>query len=85
VQAVKLYWFDDTGRGECRVPDSWKLQALTDGQWRDVATREGPIVLNKWDEMSFKATRTAALRVLIRQKAGFASGVHEWKVVVSED
>ncbi len=25
VASVEVYWFDDTGRGECRVPASWRL------------------------------------------------------------
>jgi len=25
VKACEVYWFDDTGRGQCRVPESWKL------------------------------------------------------------
>ena len=22
---MDVYWFDDTGRGQCRVPESWDL------------------------------------------------------------
>ena len=28
---MKVYWFDDTGQGECRVPRSWRLLYLEDG------------------------------------------------------
>ena len=85
VQAVKLYWFDDTGRGECRLPESWKLQALVTGTWKDVPLKETPIAMNKWAEVSFDPIQTTALRIVVKQKAGFASGIHEWKVVVAED
>ncbi len=32
VSAVSVYWFDDTGKGSCRVPKSWKL-VYKDGEF----------------------------------------------------
>ena len=29
-------WFDDTGRGECRVPQSWKLLYKAGNDWKPV-------------------------------------------------
>lgn len=85
VKGVKLYWFDDTGRGECRLPESWTLQALISGAWKDVPLKGAPIAMNKWAEVSFDPIQTTALRVVVKQQAGWASGIHEWKVVLSED
>ena len=36
--SAAAYWFDDTGSGECRVPESWRLMYLAGDQWREVAT-----------------------------------------------
>ena len=33
---VAVYWFDDTGRGEVRVPASWSLQYKDGDTWRPV-------------------------------------------------
>jgi hypothetical protein len=95
VTGVKVYWFDDTGRGECRLPESWKLQALAGTEWKDVVPAESPseslitnrsfpIALDRWSEVSFPAVTTTALRVVVRQKPGWASGIHEWKVVADD-
>ena len=34
VSAVEVYWFQDEGKGECRVPAGWKLFARVGGAWR---------------------------------------------------
>src|SRR5262249_43077222 len=31
VDAAKVYWFEDEGTGECRLPESWQVQYLADG------------------------------------------------------
>lgn len=85
IIGVDVYWFDDTGRGECRLPTSWKLQALIDGAWKDVELKEAPIAMDKWSSVTFSATTTTALRLIVRQRDGWASGVHEWKVKVASD
>ena len=36
VSGAKVYWFDDTGRGACRLPASWRIQYLDQGGWKDV-------------------------------------------------
>jgi uncharacterized protein len=82
---AQVYWFDDTGRGECRLPASWKLQALRDGGWVDVALREAPIALDKWCEARFDPVETTALRLVVDQQRGWASGIHEWKVLVEDE
>ncbi len=84
VSGVDVYWFDDTGRGECRLPEGWRLQALIDGSWQDVQA-DTPVTLDKWSKASFKVVNTTALRILVKQRDGWASGIHEWKVTVAED
>lgn len=84
VKGVKVFWFDDTGRGECRLPASWKLQALVNGEFRDVPLKEAPIALDKWSSVEFEPVATTALRLVVRLKDGWASGIHEWKIVAGE-
>ncbi|MEX2243268.1 MAG: beta-L-arabinofuranosidase domain-containing protein [Fimbriimonadaceae bacterium] len=82
---VEVYWFDDTGRGECRIPESWRLQALVAGAWQDVPLPSAPIEKDKWCSVKFAETTTTALRIVVRQRDGWASGIHEWKVTVADD
>jgi DUF1680 family protein len=38
VRSVRVSWFDDTGTGECRLPESWRvLHRSSDGQWQPVS------------------------------------------------
>jgi hypothetical protein len=82
----RVYWFDDTGRGECRLPDSWHLEYLDGGQWKPVAA-EGAygIGLDKWHEVRFAPVTTTALRLVLKMKPGWAAGLHEWQVGLAED
>ena len=36
LSSVKVYWFDDTGRGECRIPASWRLLYRDGESWKPV-------------------------------------------------
>jgi len=37
VSRVEVYWFDDTGRWECRIPESWKVLVKKQGNWEPVS------------------------------------------------
>jgi hypothetical protein len=81
VSAVDLYWFDDTGRGACRVPASWKLLYRSRGQWQAVQTA-GPYGLTRdqYNRLTFSPVTADALRVEVALQPGFSGGVLEWKV-----
>ena len=83
---MKVYWFDDTGRGECRVPASWRVEYRDGDAWRPVEAH-GPYGLAKdaWNEVAFAPVATDALRLVVQLPEGWAAGVHEWKVVEAED
>ena len=84
IAGSKIYWFDDTGRGECKLPKDFKLQVLIGGQWSDLAVKGKEITLNKWTELTFEPVTTTALRLVVQQQDGWASGIHEWKVTVED-
>lgn len=86
ASGAKVYWFDDTGRGECRLPASWRIEFLDDNQWKSVAVRgDYPVVKDQWCEVAFAPIKTTALRLAVKLPAGWAAGVHEWKVVEPDD
>lgn len=86
VKGASVYWFDDTGRGACRLPESWQLEYLSGEQWRTVKT-ESPyaVVMDRWCEISFDPITASALRLKVKLQRDWAAGVHEWKLVESED
>ncbi|MBI3820477.1 MAG: glycoside hydrolase family 127 protein [Planctomycetes bacterium] len=86
INASRVYWFDDTGRGECRVPKSWNLQYLDGETWKPVVARD-PYIIKKdaWCSVQFESIKTRALRLNITMSNGFATGIHEWKVDEAKD
>jgi DUF1680 family protein len=86
VCGAKVYWFDDTGRGGCRLPASWQIQYRDGDAWKPVTAQGGyPVGKDRWCEVRFEPVKTTALRLMVKLPAEWAAGVHEWKVVESED
>lgn len=81
VSACEVYWFDDTGRGECRVPASWKLVYRADGQWRDVTGASAfETTLDQFNRVTFEPVEADGLRIEVKLQKGFSGGILEWKV-----
>ncbi|WP_337176599.1 beta-L-arabinofuranosidase domain-containing protein [Paludisphaera sp.] len=85
-ESARVYWFDDTGRGECRVPASWRIEYRDGDSWKPVDAK-GPYALSKdaWNEVTFAPVASDALRLVVQMPEGWASGVHEWRVREAED
>ena len=81
VSGARAYWFDDTGRGECRLPTSWHIEYLDHGDWKAVAaTEDYPVAKDQWCAVRFAPVKTTALRLRVQLPPNFAAGVHQWKV-----
>jgi hypothetical protein len=82
IAGVEVYWFDDTGIGECRLPKSWRLKAKVNGQWQDVSN---PTVYGAakdvYNRTSFEPVETEALRLEVQLPDDFSAGIHEWRVI----
>jgi hypothetical protein len=87
VTGVGVYWFDDTGYGQCRTPDGWHLEYLTSGgAWQAVSGASGyATALNSYNMTTFPAVTTTALRVVAQLKPGFSGGILQWTVTASPD
>lgn len=80
VDAVELYWFDDTGKGSCRVPQSWKLLYQDGERWLPV---ENPSEFGQktdmYNRVVFSAVETTGLRVEVQLQPGFSGGILKWR------
>lgn len=80
VSSASLYWFDDTGKGQCRVPASWMLQYKDGDSWKPV---EGASAYgtdpDKYNTVTFTPVTTSELRILVQLKPDLSGGVLEWK------
>ncbi|MHB8519747.1 MAG: glycoside hydrolase family 127 protein [Limisphaerales bacterium] len=86
VSGSKVYWFDDTGSGECRPPQSWQVEYLDGGDWKPVnAAAAYPVALDKWCEVTFAPVMTTSLRLKFAMQPNWSVGIHEWKVVTPDE
>lgn len=82
---VRVYWFDDTGRGECRIPAAWRVEYRDGDTWKPVlASQHYAVALDRWIDVTFTPVKTTALRLVVQLQPGWAAGVRQWRVE-SED
>lgn len=81
VTGVSVYWFDDTGRGRCRVPASWRVLYRSGEEWKPV-TGAGtyPAARDTFNTVTFDAVKTTALRIQVQLQEEFSGGILEWTV-----
>ncbi len=79
ISSVKIYWFDDTGRGACHLPASWKVLARgQDGKFKAVvATTPYSIAKDKFNKVAFKPVETDCLKIEIQLQKEWSAGVQE--------
>jgi hypothetical protein len=81
VSAVETYWFDDTGRGECRLPQSWRLFYRQNGEWKPVANASGfGCEADHYNRTTFDPVETDGLRIEVQLRENWSAGIHEWRV-----
>lgn len=82
VNAAEVYWFDDTGRGECRVPKSWRLLYRDGDAWKPVELTSGAYdsAKDRFNRVEFAPVRTAALRIEVELEGRYSGGVLEWRL-----
>lgn len=82
VSSTRVYWFDDTGAGRCRVPLAAQIE------WQDAAGGWQPVhaiaplgtAKDAWNEQSFAPVKTRALRLRVMLGEDVSAGVLEWEV-----
>ncbi len=81
VSSSDLYWFDDTGRGEVRIPASWKILYRDGDSWKPVETTSPySVEKDKYNKLTFKPVTTTALRLEVTMQPTWSAGLEEWKV-----
>lgn len=80
VSSVELYWFDDTGKGNCRVPASWKLLYKAGGEWREVSSPSAyGVAKDQFNRTTFEPVTAEGLRVEVQLQDNVSGGILEWK------
>lgn len=81
ISSAEVYWFDDTGRGECRVPESWRLLYHVNGEWQPVKNPSAyACKANQFNRTTFSPVETDGLRLEVRLQNNWSTGIYEWRV-----
>ncbi len=81
VSETSVYWFDDTGTGECRIPVFWKAFYKSGEQWVAIkAAKAYGVAKDVFNTVRFAPVETAALKLEIQLPEKFSTGIQEWKV-----
>ncbi|MFC1634900.1 glycoside hydrolase family 127 protein [Planctomycetota bacterium] len=79
ISSVKVYWFDDTGRGQCKIPESWKvLYRNGEGNFQPVSNRIAYAVKKDvFNKVDFEPVRTDAIKIEITLQEKWSAGIQE--------
>ncbi len=81
VSETEIYWIDDRGRGEVRIPASWQVFHKDGEQWKPVENL-GPYGVEKdrFNKLVFKPVTTTGLRLEVTMQQNWSAGIQEWRV-----
>jgi Beta-L-arabinofuranosidase, GH127 len=81
ISSAELYWFDDTGTGQCRVPASWQLLYRDGDDWKPVQDASAfGVQPDTFNHTTFRKVTTTGLRVQVKLQEHFSGGILQWRV-----
>jgi len=81
ISKTRVYWFDDSPDGGCRIPDSWEILYLKENIWLPVKAKS-PYKITKdgWDSLAFDPVKASAIKIKVRLNKEYSAGIYEWEV-----
>jgi uncharacterized protein len=81
ISSMDVYWFDDTGVGECRVPQSWRAYYREGSEWKPIHdVKAYGIEKDRYNSITFPPVATDGVKIEIQCQKDFSTGLFEWKV-----
>jgi DUF1680 family protein len=81
ISRVELYWFDDTGHGQVRVPASWRVLYKDGDAWTPLPTGDAyAVARDAFNTVTFRPLTTTGLRLEVTMQPEFSAGIQEWRV-----
>ena len=81
VDSTQVYWFDDSGFGGCRVPESWRLLYRDNSEWKPLPNPgQFGVEPDKHNAVNFDSVHTDALRLEVKLQDGYSAGILDWRV-----
>ena len=81
VSSVEVYWLDESGKGPCRTPKSWRVLYRDREKWKAVqnAVPFGTEI-DMFNKVTFREVTTSVIRMEATLQQGFSGGILEWRV-----
>lgn len=81
LSEVAVYWFDDTGVGQCRIPKSWRVLYRDGNQWQPVSIKtDQQVSKDEWNQRTFEPVKTSVIRIEVELQPNFSGGILQWRV-----
>ncbi|MHC4439709.1 MAG: glycoside hydrolase family 127 protein [Planctomycetota bacterium] len=79
ISSVKIYFFDDTGRGECHLPESWKVLYRDSGGNFKPVNNSSPYRTEKdtFNKVDFEPVKTNSIKIEIKLQEKWSTGIQE--------
>ena len=79
LSTVKVYWFDDSDHGGCRIPKSWKLlYRNAGGRFQPVTNKDNyAVAKDTFNTVTFEPVETDAFKIEIVLDEKWSAGVQE--------
>ncbi|TDW17649.1 beta-L-arabinofuranosidase domain-containing protein [Kribbella kalugense] len=76
LSQVSAYWYDDTGSGQCRVPQSWRVLWLDGDTWRPVDnTTPYDVTVDQLNTTTFTPVQAQYVRVEVTLRPTYSGGL----------
>jgi hypothetical protein len=81
ISSTAVYWFDDTGEGQCRGPAAWRLLYKSGGVWVPLgAAADFTVNQDTWNRVNFSPVETTELRLEAELQSSYSGGLLGWRV-----
>ena len=81
ISNIHIYWFDDGPDGGCRIPETWKVFYLRNGEWKEVSTHgQYPVLKDEFNSIEISNVKTTSMKLEVKFQENFSGGILEWKL-----
>jgi len=81
ISNIHVYWFDDGPDGGCRVPETWKITYLKNGEWKEISTHgDYPVLKDEFTSIEISNVKTTSMKLEVKLQENFSGGILEWKL-----
>jgi DUF1680 family protein len=81
VSSVDVYWFQEPGNRQIKLPASWRLLYKNGSEWKPVETSDSyGTAADRYNHVAIRPVSTTGLRLELQLQPNKSAGISEWKV-----